>query len=195
MEQTSSVAHDGTEAELVSRILAGETALFEEVVRRHQDMVYGITSKFLGSGSDAEDAAQEVFLRAYRNLQGFKRQSKLSTWLYRIAYNLCTDRMRARRLPGRQAESFDEHAHADSRSAPEEVTLAAERQRSVQHAVDGLQQIYKEVVILHYYQGMSMEETAAVIGVPVKTVETRLYRARKALRARLDAVEASPGKG
>jgi RNA polymerase sigma-70 factor (ECF subfamily) len=173
--------------ELVSRVLGGESSFFAQIVRRHQDSVYGMARRFLGSRAEAEDAAQEVFLRAYRGLEGFKGRAKLSTWLHRIAFNHCADRLRSRRRLGRQAEALNEQALlADGRSDPEGLALSAEERRSVRRAVNSLQEIYREVVILQYYQGMSSEEISALMGVPRKTVETRLYRARKALRMSLD---------
>jgi RNA polymerase sigma-70 factor (ECF subfamily) len=123
------------DAELVSRILAGETPLFESIVRRHQDRVYGIACRFLGRGAEAEDAAQEVFLRAYRGLEGFKGNAKLSTWLYRIAFNLCTDALRRRGSPVLRAETLDERAEIpDNRSCPEAAAVSSEEREAVARA-------------------------------------------------------------
>ena len=177
------------DAELVSRILAGETPLFESIVRRHQDRVYGIASRFLGRGAEAEDAAQEVFLRAYRGLEGFKGNSTLSPWLYRIAFNLCTDALRRRGSPVLRAETLDERAEIpDTRSNPEAAAVSSEEREAVARAVEGLEEPYREAVVLRYYEGLPVEEIAAALGVPFKTAETRLYRARKALRKSLAVV-------
>ncbi len=164
-------------------MLGGETALFSEVVRRHQDQVYGLARKLVGE-SEAEDAAQEAFLRAFRGLQGFKGGSKLSTWLYRITFNLCADRLRGRAL--RRTESLDESAHAEDASLePESRAVQDEQAESVRRAVDGLPAMYRDVIVLQYYQDLSVEEIASVLAVPMKTAETRLYRARKILRETL----------
>jgi RNA polymerase sigma-70 factor (ECF subfamily) len=173
------------DAELVARILNGETSLFAEIVRRYQDPVYG-TARALCGREEAEDAAQEVFLRAYRGLAGFKGRAKLSTWLYRIAFNACTDRLRSRKPTDRNTEELDmnKHAAADG-SGPEDLAVAADERRAVRRAVNGLREIYRTVVILQYYRGMPPETISEVLGVPQKTVETRLYRARKALRESL----------
>ena len=174
------------DAELVSRILAGETSLFESVVRQHQDSVYGIACRFLGRGAEAEDAAQEVFLKAYRGLAGFKGNAALSTWLYRIAFNLCTDALRRRGSPSRRTEALDERAEIlDFRPSPEAAAVSAEEREAVMRAVNGLEEPYREAILLRYYQGMPVEGIASALGIPFKTAETRLYRARKALRESL----------
>ncbi len=178
------------DTELISRVLRGESAVFERLVRKYQDSVYGLTCRLLGENQDAEDAAQEVFLRAYRGLGAFEGRSKLSTWLYRIAYNLCTDRLRSRR----QAKALEEEAlMADGDADPESLALVAEERRAVRDAIRGLRDIYRNVIVLRYYQGLSAEEIEAVCGLPRKTVETRLYRARKALRKRLGALRERTG--
>jgi RNA polymerase sigma-70 factor, ECF subfamily len=177
-----------TDEELIEGVQKGETRLFAELVRRYQDVVYGMARRFVGIPSEAEDLAQEAFLRAFRGLADFKGEARFSTWLYRIAFNLCADWLRRNRKPGRAQAGIDDAADlADTRVDLEQEVLDAEETRRVRSAIDGLDEIYREVVILLYYQKLSYEQIAAVLGVPLKTVETRLYRARKALRASLEA--------
>lgn len=183
-----------TDEEIVARVTDGETRLFEELVRRHQDAVYGAALRFLRSSSDAHDVAQEAFLRAYRGLGRFKGESKVSTWLYRITYNLCVDRQRSRaRQRGRPASLDEAGETADARVDVERDVLADEERALVRRAVDDLEERYRTPVLLHYYQKLSYEEIASVLGVPVKTVETRLYRARKLIRRRLEREEGAHG--
>jgi RNA polymerase sigma-70 factor (ECF subfamily) len=179
-----------TDEEIVERVRNGETRLFEEIVRRYQDAVYGVALRFTRDPGDAQDIAQEVFLRAFRALDRFRGEAKLSTWLYRVAYNLCIDSLRSARRRRRSAAPGEEAAGmADPRvDLPGELLEAEERER-VRQAVDGLAEHYRSVVVLHYYQALSYEEIAAVTGVTVKTVETRLYRARKIMRRRLERAE------
>ena len=175
-----------TDDELIERVRRGETRLFALLVVRYQDPVYGMALRFVRSASDAEDLAQEAFLRAYRGLEGFKGDARFSTWLYRITWNLCTDWLRRNRKPARASVALDDDADvADGRVDLEEGLLAAEERRKVRQALVGLAEKYRSVLILMYYQKMSYDQIASVLGAPMKTVETRLYRARKLLRQSL----------
>jgi RNA polymerase sigma-70 factor (ECF subfamily) len=164
----------------------GETRCFADLVSRYQDPVYGMALRFVRGDRDAEDIAQEAFLRAYRGLERFKGDSKFSTWLYRITWNLCADWLRRNRRTGRSSVAIDEAAElADGRVDLEQGLLAEEEKRKVREALDGLDERYRSVLILLYYQKMSYDQIAAVLDVPMKTVETRLYRARKLLKKSL----------
>ena len=175
-----------TDEQIIARVRSGETRLFEELVRRHQDAVYGAALRFLRSPPDAQDVAQEAFLRAYRGLEGFKGTAKVSTWLYRITYNLCIDWQRSHRRRRRDSASLAEAPDvADERVDVVQEVLDDEERKAVRRAVDELDLHYRTVVLLLYYEKLSYEEIAAVLRVPVKTVETRLYRARKLIRRRL----------
>jgi RNA polymerase sigma-70 factor, ECF subfamily len=180
--------------ELVARVRDGETRLFEELVRRYQDPVYGMALRFLGDSAEAQDVAQEAFLRAFRGIKDFKGEARFSTWLYRITYNLCADWLRRNRKPGRRAAPYAEAEEvADAHEDLEGGLLEREEREAVRRAVDELDGIYRTVVILLYYQKLSYEQIAAVLGVPVKTVETRLYRARRLLREALSGEAARGG--
>lgn len=187
MAPGSAKAERGTDGELIERVRNGETRLFAELMHRHQDAVYGMALRFVGSRTDAEDVAQEVFLRAYRGIEGFKGDAKLSTWLYRITFNLCADWLRRNRGPGRAVASIDKpDMLADERVDLEKGLVVSEERERVRRALDGLEGIYRGVILLLYYQKMSYDQIAEILGVPLKTVETRLYRARKMLRKALE---------
>jgi RNA polymerase sigma-70 factor (ECF subfamily) len=176
-----------TDERIIGRVRGGETRAFGELVARHQDSVYGMALRFVGGRGDAEDVAQEVFLRAYRGLEGFKGNAKLSTWLYRITFNLCADWLRRNKRADRMAATIETAAElADSRVNLEEGVVMAEERDTLRSALDRLDERYRSVVVLLYYQKMSYEQIAAVLDLPVKTVETRLYRARKMLRETLE---------
>jgi RNA polymerase sigma-70 factor, ECF subfamily len=173
--------------ELVARVRAGETRLFAELVARYQDPVYSMSLRFIGDSAEAEDVAQEVFLRVHRGLASFKGEAKFSTWLYRITWNLCADWLRRSRKPSRIAAPLEAAGElSDGKADVEKGVLDAEEQEMVREALNGLDEIYRTVIILLYYQKLSYEEIALVLEVPVKTVETRLYRARRLLRTRLE---------
>jgi RNA polymerase sigma factor (sigma-70 family) len=175
-----------SDAELVERVQKGETRCFAELLSRHQDQVFSLALRFVRGERDAEDISQEAFLRAYRGLEEFRRDSKFSTWLYRITWNLCADWLRRNRKPGRTTMAIDDASDLpDGRVELEQRLLAEEEKEKVRLALDGLDDKYRAVLVLHYYQRMSYDQVAAVLEVPMKTVETRLYRARKLLRESL----------
>jgi RNA polymerase sigma-70 factor (ECF subfamily) len=179
-----------TDEQIIGRVRGGETRAFGELVARYQDSVYGMALRFIGGRGEAEDVAQEVFLRAYRGLEGFKGNAKLSTWLYRITFNLCADWRRRNKRADRRAATIEAAAElADHRVSLEEGMLETEKRDQVRRALESLDERYRSVVVLLYYQKMSYEQIAAVLALPVKTVETRLYRARKMLRELLESGE------
>ena len=181
--------------ELVARVRAGETRHFAELVTRYQDPVYAMCLRFLGDRTEAEDVAQEVFLRVHRGLSSFKGEARFSTWLYRITWNLCADWLRRNRKPARSISSIEAVGDlSDGRVDLEKGVLDAEEQGMVRQALEELDEIYRSVIILLYYQKLSYEQIAAVLDVPVKTVETRLYRARRLLRARLERLGHGGGR-
>jgi RNA polymerase sigma-70 factor, ECF subfamily len=175
-----------SDGELIERVRKGETRCFADLVSRYQDPVFGMAQRFVRGERDAEDIAQEAFLRAYRGLEGFKGDAKFSTWLYRITWNLCADWLRRNRTTGRRTLAIDDAADlADGRVDLEQGVLVEEEKRKVREALDGLDDKYRGVLILLYYQKLSYDQIAAVLDVPMKTVETRLYRARKLLKEKL----------
>jgi RNA polymerase sigma-70 factor (ECF subfamily) len=172
-----------SDEQILARVRAGETRQFENLVRRYQDAVYGMALRFMGSPVEAQDIAQEVFLRVHRGLEGFKGDARFSTWLYRITFNLCSDSLRRKRRPGRASVSLEDAGEIqDRRAGLEQGLLDDEQKRAVRAALEGLDEKYRSVLILLYYQELSYEQIAAVLQCPLKTVETRLYRARRQLR-------------
>ena len=182
-----------TDGEIIARVVRGETRLFSDLVHRYQDAVFSMALRFVGSPADAEDVAQEVFLRVHRGLSGFKGEAQFSTWLFRVTYNLCADWLRKHKKPRWATAGLEEAGDiADGRVDLERGLLDAEERDAVRRAVEDLDDTYRSVVVLLYYQKMSYDQIAEVLFVPMKTVETRLYRARKLLRTML---EDSSGQG
>jgi RNA polymerase sigma-70 factor (ECF subfamily) len=177
-----------SDGEIIARVRAGDSGAFADLVRRHQDRVYGMALRATGRPEDAEDLAQEVFLSAFRGLEGFKGDAQFTTWLYRIAWNRCADWLRKNRKPGRRTSRIEEADDvADSRADPAAEALGKDDRLRLRRALDGLDERYRSVVELSCIQGLSYAEVGAALGMPVKTVETRLYRARKMLRERLSS--------
>jgi RNA polymerase sigma-70 factor (ECF subfamily) len=177
-----------SDEELVEACQAGESSAFDLLVTRWEDKIRGACYRLLGSEEEARDAAQEAFLKAYRALPGFKREARFSSWLYRIAVNLCRDRLRRRK--GRtlvSLEALEEAGPVIAARGPgaQELVEQIDLRRAVRRAVAALAEEQREVVILKEYQGLTFLEIAQALELPVSTVKTRLYRGLGQLRLRL----------
>lgn len=182
--KSSQARPERSDDEILARVRAGETRHFETLVLRYQDVVYGMALRFLGSPAEAQDVAQEAFLRVHRGLEGFKGDARFSTWLYRITFNLCSDALRRRKRLDRGSVSLEDAGELpDRRVGLEQDLQDDEQKRAVRAALEGMDEKYRVVLILLYYQDLSYEQIADVLQCPLKTVETRLYRARRQLRA------------
>jgi RNA polymerase sigma-70 factor (ECF subfamily) len=180
---------------LVDRAKAGDVQAFEALVRRYQRWVFTLALRMVGDRGDAEDIAQEVFLKAYRGLQGFRRESRFSTWLYAIAGHHCLNRLAGREYRTRRAERSAGAAAgplpsaadrvADASPGPDALLERHELRRVIQTGLGQLAEHQRIVIILRDIQGMSYEDIAATLGVELGTVRSRLHRARMELRARL----------
>jgi RNA polymerase sigma-70 factor (ECF subfamily) len=173
---------------LAQRAQRGDQGAFATLVTRHQRYVYNLAYRLLRDAQEAEDLTQEAFLRAWRGLGGYRGAqdpagAQFTTWLYRIVTNLCYNR-----LPGLRRQLQEGDAEALERvAAPEAHTPrarleAGERQAHVQAAIEALPEKYRLVVTLYYLQEQSYQEIAAVLGLPMGTVKTHLYRARARLK-------------
>ena len=166
----------------VEKVLAGDTAAFENIVRRWQAPLVNLAYRFCHDRSRAEDMAQEAFLRAYRGLGGWRRDAAFSTWLFAIATNLY--RSELRRIPPRTI-SFDEIAEPkDSWISPTDPAEGS-RDRAVRGAVLALPAKYREALTLFYFHEQDIAQTARSLNVPEGTVKARLNRGREMLRAKL----------
>jgi len=195
----------GEEAELLSQARAGNSGAFDRLVERHQDRIYGLLLRLTGSPEEAEDLAQECFLRACRSLSQFQGGSAFYTWLYRIALNLARSERRSKQrrremeVPvaalasggkrGEEAGREDPEGGgiemAAVQSGPEEEAARREMADRVQQALGELSPEHREVVVLRDVEGMEYEEIAGLAGVSREAVKSRLHRARGELAARL----------
>jgi RNA polymerase sigma-70 factor (ECF subfamily) len=168
------------EQELVERCLAGQDSAFYEFVERHQSLVYGVCLRMLGDGHEAEDVAQEVFVRALRSLARWDRTRPLRPWLLAIAANRCRTQLgKLKRRPA-ASEFVDEVADHRSKEEP-----AAELQAEIHLSLERLRPDYRQVFLLFHEQGLSYEEMSQVTGRPVGTLKTWLHRARAEMLAHL----------
>ena len=180
-----------TDEELVARTIGGDADSFNELIHRWERPIYALAYRQIGRDEDARDVCQDTFLRAYRALNGFRGQAKFSSWLYRIALNLCRDWMRReRRTPVVQApEDMDLMDLAAAREPSESIEDRVGRHdltRAVERAMALLPEEQRLAIVLKEYQGLTFAEIADVLGVPLSTVKTRLYRGLVQLRQRLE---------
>jgi RNA polymerase sigma-70 factor (ECF subfamily) len=187
------------ERELIERVLAGERDLFYELIRPYQRGVFLAAASILGNDTDAEDAAQEAFLKAYRSLARFRQESKFSTWLIQIAIN--DAKMKLRKDRRHLYESIDAGQEtsegdyipsdfADWREIPSEALEQNELREALNEALNSLPEKYRTVLILRDVQMMNIAETAKALGISQENVKTRTSRARLQMRDRL-----APGWG
>jgi RNA polymerase sigma-70 factor (ECF subfamily) len=179
-----------TDVELAERLQAGDNAAFDELMRRYQRPVMNFVYRMLGDAAEAEDVAQEVFVRLYRKIGSYRPETKFSTWLFALARNAGIDRLRWRkRHPQDSLEALEEHAGASPVAAPggvgEEVQ-AREIGEQIAAAIAILPEDQKTALILSEYHGLAYEEIAQIMNCSPKSVEGRLYRAKQTLRKRLE---------
>ncbi|MGE5676062.1 MAG: RNA polymerase sigma factor [Mycobacterium leprae] len=176
---------------------------FAALVERNKGRVYRTLYQVVGSDEDAQDLAQEVFLKVFRSLAGYRGEAAFTTWLHRLTLNLAFDWLRARKrrplqIPLEPPADEPERPRLELRSAdegPEEAAMREERRQQLQQAIAGLPPDYREVVMLHHFHNQSYTQIAERLGIPVRTVETRLYRARGLLRRVLSTGEGGDGSG
>jgi len=190
-ELHSKVAREG---ELIERVLAGEKDLFYELIRPCERGVFLAAASILGNDADAEDTAQQAFLKAYRNLDRFRQESKFSTWLIQIAINDARMKLRKDRRHLYKAIDAGQKTNegdyiptyfADWREIPSEAVEQSELREALNKALNSLSEKYRTVLILRDVQQMSIAETAKALGISEENVKTRTSRARLQMRDRL----------
>jgi RNA polymerase sigma-70 factor (ECF subfamily) len=181
-----------TDEQLVQRALAGDGEAFGEVVRRWERKIYALAYGITGNVEEARDAAQETFIAAYRNLQGFRGDAKVSSWLHRIAVNQCITRQRRARVRAETGIEDEVEAAGDDflstgeRQSPSRATESKQRAEAVRRAVASLPPELREVVLMKEFEDLTFQEIADALRVPLSTVKSRLYTALRQLRLRLD---------
>ena len=177
-----------SDSHLIERTLGGEPDAFNLLVRRWERQIYGLTLRMLGRDEEAKDATQETFLSAYRNLSKFRGEAKFSSWIYRIALNICNTKLRSRSKftisldEQRETSGFElaaDSADLGSGIQQEQIT------RHVRRALQALPPEMRQVIIMKEYEGLKFSEIAEVLGIPISTVKTRMYTGLSELRKRL----------
>jgi len=181
----SSSATPEPEIEWMARIRDGDMEAFRCLVEAHQARVVGTISKMLGSDAEAEDLAQQVFIRIWKSAPRYQPTAKFTTWLFRITRNLVFNELRRKRHFVDQADEMPEPAERRDQE-PDKVLMEGELQSAIQNAIDQLPESQRLAIILRRYEGMAYEEIAAVMGTTVPAVKSILFRARAELRELLE---------
>jgi RNA polymerase sigma-70 factor, ECF subfamily len=169
------------EHELIAHVLAGDQESFAELVETYQRSVYNLTYRMLGDAREAEDAAQEAFLRAYQHMDRYDTERSFKTWLLSIASNYCIDRLRKRRLTWLSIEEpLPPHpALSSNEIEPEDAVVNNERYTAIQSMLAGLASEYRAAVVLRYWYDMSYAEIAETLDTTESAIKSRLFRARQ----------------
>jgi RNA polymerase sigma-70 factor (ECF subfamily) len=175
------------DAALIARAQEGDPAAFRQIFVRHRETVSRIVYRMLGPSPDVEDVVQDVFLNVYRSLPSFRGDSKFSTWLYRLATNVTKMHLRRGRSRPRfsDVEVPEVPRDAEPQQMPDQQVEQAERVRALYRLLEGLSEKKREVLVLHDLEGVAAKEIAGLLEIPVLTVRTRLFYARKELYAAL----------
>lgn len=184
---------DNVEARLVRLARKGDQTAFGEIVDLYKDKIFHLAYRMLNNRHEAEDIVQETFLRVHKNWSRYDDKQKFSTWIYRIATNLCIDRLRKRKPSFSLDAERNDHEGLDGYTlipgderTPESEYLLSETQAMIHQAIESLPAKYKSIVILRYLQEMSLQEIGDVLDMPVTTVKTRVHRGREFLRKKLE---------
>jgi RNA polymerase sigma-70 factor (ECF subfamily) len=189
-------ALSGDEALFVARLQANEDAAYDELVRTYSPSFFHVAYRMLGDGAEASDAVQEIFLKIFRNIDGFKGEAALKTWMFKIAFSEILNRLRWWKRRGRFATmSLDDqpngngtgpgHSVASASPTPEQILQSKEQEFAIQQALGKLSKDHRSIVVLRDIEGFSYNEIADVLGVSVGTVKSRLARARGDLKKSL----------
>ncbi|CEK18136.1 sigma-70 family RNA polymerase sigma factor [Chthonomonas calidirosea] len=187
---------DADEQRLIERSKEGDRRAFDVLVRMHEKRVYNLAYRLCGNYDEAGDITVEAFLRVYQAINSFRGDANFSTWLYRIVTNVYLDRRK--RQKNRKTLSLEEYVELeesqvtrqieDPSPGPEELAEAQQRQELLQKAIESLPEYQRAMIVLYHVDGLSYEEIAEVLSLPIGTVKSRLNRARLALREKLEPI-------
>ncbi|WP_347552813.1 RNA polymerase sigma factor SigW [Pseudalkalibacillus hwajinpoensis] len=177
---------------IILQVRKGDHNAFGELVELYKDRVYTLTYRMLGNRQEAEDVAQEAFIRAYTNIDRYQIDRKFSTWLYRIATNLSIDRMRKKKpdyyldaeISGTDGLTMYSQI-SSGEELPDDEVVSLEAQNDIHRAILSLPPKYRSAITLKYIQELSLKEISEILDLPLGTVKTRIHRGREALRKKL----------
>ncbi len=170
---------------LIARAKAGDTQAFETLVSSYAPFVFNVALRTLGNSAEAEDIAQEAFVRVWRNLKSFRGDAQFKTWLYRIVTNLCYNRLPRLKKELSALDPDEQIDLADTTPSIERDLVDVELRAQLHNAIDQLPESYRLLISLRHLQGMSYAEIAKATNLPLGSVKTGIFRARRELRAML----------
>ncbi|MHC4932687.1 MAG: RNA polymerase sigma factor [Planctomycetota bacterium] len=182
-------------ATLVERCRRGDDLAWEALVRRFQARIYGLAMHYVRDPEEARDLAQEIFVQVYRKLDTFRENENLVPWMLRVGRNMCIDRLRRiKARPPADDVSLDDGAEIVAPDpTPEDAADATGRRRLLYHALDGMSEKHREVILLKDIQGLKLDEIANLLHEPIGTIKSRSNRARIELASRVRALDPSYG--
>lgn len=166
----------------INRILDGDTNAFAVLVDRYKDLIYTLAMRMMKNKEEAEEVAQDAFIKVYRSLNKFKGESKFSTWIYRVAYNTCLDRLKKNKRTQRTVtiDEYTEHQVKTIDNALDKIE-ATERQAAIQECIELLPSEDSFLLTLYYFEELSLEEISKIVGLKPNNVKVKLFRSRKKL--------------
>jgi RNA polymerase sigma-70 factor (ECF subfamily) len=177
-----------SDLELIEQTLAGNQSAYADLVKRHQRYIFTLAIRFTKSREDAEEIAQDCFIKAYRSLSSFQRQSKFSTWLYSIVYTTAMTFLRKKRIATDSIDDEDTFIQLENHSAGFDINLAENKSRSyyLNQAIAQLMPDDAAIITLFYMGEQSLEEISQTMGIEANTVKVKLFRARQRLKEKLE---------
>lgn len=175
------------DTELIQKHLSGDDQASLALIKKYQNLVYGLAWRMLGNEEDVKDAAQEIFLNMLGALPQFRGDCAFSTWLYRIAMNGCISKSKQRKRQFDAEVLLNDETESLLEDRPSSLRCLEQKERDMQlhQAVDKLAEPYRAVIVLHYFQELAYDEIAQILQIPMGTVKVRLYRAKILLQRKL----------
>jgi len=167
---------------LINQIVEGDTNSFTILVDRYKDLVFTLAIRMLKNREEAEEVAQDTFIKAYKSLEKFKGDSKFSTWIYRVAYNTCLDRIKKNKkhLNNVEINEFTEHQVVTIDNALDKMEVK-EREEAMQRCIDTLPSEESFLLTLYYFDDLSLDEISKIVGITANSIKVKLFRSRKKL--------------
>ena len=177
-----------SDIELIEQTLAGNQAAYADLVKRHQRFVFTLALRFAKNREDAEEIAQDCFIKAYRSLSAFQRQSKFSTWLYSIVYTTAMTFLRKKRVDTDSIDDENTYIQSENSSSSHDVNSAENKSRSyyLNQAITQLMPDDAAIITLFYMGEQSLDEIGKALGIEADTVKVKLFRARQRLKEKLE---------
>jgi len=174
-----------TDSRLIESFRKGDAAAFDALVERHKQRVFNLLYRMTGDRERAEDITVDVFLETYFSLPGFKQKAKFTTWLHRLAVNVCLEHLRRKKAKRQLEETSLEEGEAKAVSSPAELVITKELAERIIGAIQVLPETHRAAITMFYLEGRSCAEIAEILDIPRNTVKTRIFYATRVLRDRL----------